>query len=105
MPERFKWLLFGQEPSFWFAMFAVALARAGLTGESMRSLIVTVPSSVVLSLALTEAVLHYTGLPASPYGIAIGCIIILVAQPVLRVLMSLRGVADLADVVRAIRGK
>lgn len=105
MPDKWKWLLFGHEPSFWLAMFAASMARAALTNESPRSAIFTVPSAVILSIALTKAVLHWFSLPADPYGIAIGTIIVLVCQPVMRLIVGLKGVEDFVAVIRAWRWK
>lgn len=105
MPDRWKWLLLGHEPQFWLAMFFVSLARAGLTGESWKSAIVTVPSAVILSLTLTKGVIAYLGWPADPYGITIGTLIVLLCQPVMRMIVGLKGVQDLAEVIRAWRGK
>lgn len=105
MPDKWRWLLFGHEPQFWVAMFAVSLARAALTSESPKSALFTVPAAVVISIALTKAALHLTGWPADPYGIAIGTLIVLLCQPVMRIIIGLKGVSDVAEIIRALRSK
>lgn len=105
MPDKWRWLLFGHEPQFWFAMFMVSVARAVLTSESLKSALFTIPAAVVISIALTKAALHLTGWPADPYGIAVGAWIVLLCQPVLRLIVGLQGVSDLAEIIRAWRGK
>lgn len=105
MPEKWKWLLFGHDLAFWIAMFATSMARAALTNESPRSALFTVPSAVVISVALTKAILQLFGLAVDPYGIAVGAIVVLLCQPVMRIIVGLQGVQDLAEIIRAWRGK
>ena len=105
MPEKWKWLLFGHEPAFWVAMFATSMARAALTNESPKSALFTVPSAVVVSIVLTKAILQFFGLPVDPYGIAVGAIVVLLCQPIMRMIVGLKGVQDLAEIIRAWRGK
>jgi hypothetical protein len=105
MPDKWRWLLFGHEPAFWVAMFATSMARAALTSESPRSALVTVPASVVVSIALTKAILHLLNLPADPYGIAVGALVVLLCQPVLRLVVGLQGVKDVAEIIRAWRAR
>lgn len=105
MPDKWRWLLFGYEPPFWALMLATALARAALTSETPRSALFTVPGSIVVSVALTRAILHFLSLPADPYGIAVGALVVLLCQPVLRIVVGLKGVADIAEIIRAWRTK
>lgn len=105
MPDKWKWLLFGHEPTFWMAMFATSLARSVLTGESAKSAVLTVPAAVIISIALTRAAIDFFSLPADPYGIAVGTMIVLLCQPVMRIIVGLKGVQDLAEIIRALRGK
>lgn len=105
MPDKWRWLLFGHEPAFWMAMLATSMARAALTSESPRSALFTVPAAVVVSIALTKSILHILSLPADPYGIAVGALVVLLCQPVMRIVVGLKGVADIAEIIRAWRAK
>lgn len=109
MPDKWKWIFFDHPPAFWAAMFSAAAARAAMTGEGFRSAAISVPSSMVFAYVFTRAILHMFDLPADPYLFAVGGLVILMAHPMIRILISITSVSDisnvLAQIIRAWRGK
>ena len=109
MPESWKWILLGHPPEFWAAMFATSAARAAMTGEGLKSALISVPASMAFAYVFTRAILSWFSLPTDPYLFAVGGLVILLAQPAIRIVLSITSLKDLtaalAELIRAWRGK